>query len=71
MGYFVTFLVIDLVVWFFIFRFFLFAKPSAPPKPPKGDSDDPDGGLTLSDVPKLDLPPGVTLPVEDLELVEA
>ncbi len=70
MLYFLVFLMIDLVVWFFIFRFF--TKPQQPRKrPPKRDSDDSDGGLTLNDVPELDLPPGVTLPVEDRELVEA
>ena len=71
MAYFITFLMIDLVVWLVIFRFFLSKKPLKNQRPPKGDSDDPDGGLIVTDVPELDLPPGVTLPVEDLELVEA
>ncbi|MDX5395566.1 MAG: hypothetical protein LPK21_05155 [Hymenobacteraceae bacterium] len=36
-------------------------------KPPSGDNDD-DGGEPLGDdLPDLDLPPGITLPINDFE----
>jgi len=36
----------------------------------KGDKDD-EGGVDIDDDPDLDLPPGVTLPIDHPELVEA
>ena len=70
MVYFMIFLAIDLIVWAVVFFFFL--KPAPPVRQARndGDTDDSDDGLSVEDVPELDLPPGVTLPVDDEELVE-
>lgn len=35
----------------------------------KNDEDDDDGGMSVSDKPVLDLPPGVTLPISPKEPV--